>query len=55
MQFTVSVFPIHFKGRDIKDNATITSSVFQENTTQLECEIADLSLKTEVNDKHFGI
>lgn len=43
MHFIVSVFPIHFKGRDINDDATIISSVFQENVNQLECEIINLS------------
>jgi len=42
VQFIVSVFPIHFKGRDINDGATIISSVFQENANQLECEIINL-------------
>jgi hypothetical protein len=37
------LFPIHFKGRNVNDGATIISSVFHEDVYQLECEIINLS------------
>jgi len=42
MQFIVSVFSIHLKGRDMNDSATIISSVFQENNKNVRLLICQL-------------